>query len=83
MLYPLYITATMLCTISITLPPKTHFIYPTDVIVLTQPEYDNATTKTAGIPGCTTGKVLIGYANKKPIGGFWLDDSSNYHTIDK
>ena len=41
-------------------------------------EYDNETTKTAGIPGCKTGKILFGYGDKQPVGGFGLDEFNNY-----
>lgn len=70
-------TATTICTASLKFPAGTQFTYTPSEIVLNVPEYNNATTKTAGFPGCFSGSELMGWSNKKPIGGFTLDDESS------
>ena len=78
-LLPIYIYTQMkICTVSLNFTEIKNFHYAEDLIPLTVSEYDNETTKTAGIPGCKTGKILFGYGDKQPVGGFELDESNNY-----
>lgn len=73
--------STTICTASVQLPTHTSFTYSSHVMVLNVPEYNNETTRTAGFPGCFTGYKLMGWASKKPIGGFTMDKENNFNNL--
>lgn len=82
LLIPIMLYAsTTICTASVHVPKGTSFQYAPHVLVLDVPEYNNATTKTAGFPGCFTGARLLGWSSKPITGGFTLDNQSNFNTL--
>ena len=76
LMFPIFIHATTpTCTVSLQFPKPNTFTYAKDWMVLDQPEWNNATTSTGGLPGCFTGTKLFGYSSVKPSGGFLMDEN--------
>lgn len=54
-----------------------NFTYNPELIELAVPEYDNATTATAGIPQCQT-DFLFGYSTSTIESGFAIGENQNF-----